>query len=367
MAVEWAGVVNTTTTHYLKGAEDHTVRDRIFLAMAKKKGRLMFNQDGKDIQWQVEAIQPTVEAYGDAGNIDFSRSNVYRTLTLDWRGYKVTDLMTEKEKLMNRGNAALINRYARIMPNLTKALTDKFGEELYIDGNATGNDNRIHGLESFFGTGTTAAGDRIAEPSDTYGGKSTAVAQLDTTWDDTLSTQPNSTISTDWPEGKGSSGYDYLSPKIGNWSSTAWGTGSTAWEDNCERVIGQMDIWATLGGGKAGKVDVCLLAGDLYYGYLNKQRAKQRIVVSPTSPLRELGFDSVNQEGIEIATEFGIGATVGYGINFDEMTLRAMYGQLFMPRGPEYDIKSDAYLFMVGFFGNATFNPKAHWKIDNIA
>ena len=364
MAVnEWAGVVNTTAPRYLKGASDQTIRNRQFLALGKKHGMFTYNEDGYDLNVTLEAIEATPSGYSDGAVLDYARINNFRRLNFDWRGYFVTDLMTEKETLMNRGDQQLIDRYATIMPRLTKNLTNNFGTQVWTDGYASGNENLLCGIDSFTGTGTVAAGDRIAEPSDTYGGKSTAVGNLGGSWDDTLTTQPNSTISTDWPDGEGSSEYDWISAKLMNYSSTGWGTGATTWEDNCERVLRQATIWTTLLGGLEGKPDCYMLSGNLFYGYLNKQSAKQRII-TPYKDLEDLGFNgSIQQEGVGITTEFGIAANTGYGINFDQVQMRCMYSQLFMPKGPDWDPKTLSWLFAVGFFGNMTWNCKFFSKI----
>jgi len=363
----WAGVVNTTAPRYLKGASDQTIRTRLFLALLKKHGGITFNETGRDLNWQVEALQPPVSGFSDGAQLDFTRHNKYRQLNIDWRGYTTTDMMTEMETLMNRGDQQLIDRYASILPGLTKSITDKFGTQVYLDGYASGNELLLCGLDSFTGTGTTVVGDRIAQPSDTYAGKSTAVGNLGGTWSADLTTFPNAAIATDWPSGTGSSEYDYLSPKLMNWSSNAWGTGSVTWEDNCERAIRQLIIWLTLTGGLEGKPDVILLNGDLFYGYENKASAKFR-TITPYKDMEDLGFaGSIQQEGVGIQTEFGIPVNTGYAINFDQVQLRCLTDKLFYSKGPEWDIKVLSWLFAVGYFGNMTWNCKFQGKLKNYA
>ena len=290
---------------------------------------------------------------------------------MDWRGYKPTDLMTEKERLMNDGALAIVRRYDRIMPKLMRSLNNKFCAELFIDGYASGNENRLHGLNSFTGTGTTVSADRVAKPSDTYGGKSTEVGDQGGTWSTNLSGAtniPNASIATDWPDGNGDPEYDYLSPKLVNWSSTSWGTSSAQdWETNCERVLRQTTIWNSIGAGAEGKPDLYLMAGNLFYAYLNKMSGKQRIVV-PHKGAQDLGFDDVlNQEGVMLQTDFDVASNTAYGLNVDQMELASLDNVLFASRGPEYDIKTDSWLFMVGFFGNGRYNPKYFAKISNFA
>jgi hypothetical protein len=61
--------------------------------------------------------------------------------------------MTKKERLMNRGPQAIIDIYADLGKSLVDDINDQFGEEFYIDGNATGNTKRIHGSSRSSGPG----------------------------------------------------------------------------------------------------------------------------------------------------------------------------------------------------------------------
>ena len=364
---EWIGIIHSTAPKYLSGAADNTIRNRLILTLVRQKGRITFNESSHECNWDVEYAEQPVSAYGDGGTLDFSRHDLLRQLKIDWRGYKATDMMTEKERLENKGDIAIVKRYDRIMPTLTKSLRNKFCGEFFIDGYATGNENRLHGLESFFGTGTTVAADRIAEPSDTYGGKSTALANEGGSWSTNLSTKPNANAATDWPDGNGDPEYDYISPKIVNYSSSSRGTSSTSWDNNCERVLRQSTIWLTQTSGKDGRPDIYLLAGNLFYGYKNKIESLRRITV-PHKGAQDLGFDDVlNQDGVMIDTDFDVPAGVGYGLNVDQMELGSLDSVLFSSRGPEYDIKTDSWLFLVGFFGNVRYNPKHFAKLAAIA
>ena len=160
-----------------------TIRRRLLLKLLAKYGRIVFNEDGTDCYWTVEYAQPPVQAHGASGEYEFSEHDLFRQLNIDVRGYVATDKMDFKNSLMNKGSVAIVNRYKRIMPQLRKSLDDHFHGELYIDGNASGNENRLHGLLSFLGDdGNTVAADLVAKPSDTYGGRSTAPQAEGGTW-----------------------------------------------------------------------------------------------------------------------------------------------------------------------------------------
>lgn len=365
---EWAGIVNTTTKQFLKGAEDQTLRNRIFLKMMGSKGRISYNNGGTSFQWQVEALQPAVTPIGDGQGVNYARVDKYRTLELDYGMMFSGDAVTIKERALNKGTPALINRFKEIVPGLKKSMDNKAGQEFYVDGGASNNENRWDGLESIFAAGTTVAADICAQPGETsYAGRSLVPGVLSTDWTTDLSTKPNANLATDWPDGTGDSGYDYISPRMANWSSTNWNTGVQTWEDNCQRVIRKLYMWCLTGGGKEGVPDCILLNPILYSQYCDKQDAKQRVTITPSATMKEFGYAGVNQEGMDITHEYGVPANSGYALNFDEMELKVCEEQLFVPDGPTYDPRTLSWLFGIYCIANLKINPKGQGKLKNFA
>jgi hypothetical protein len=362
MADTWVGAVNTTAPAYLKGASDLTKRERILLAMLEQRGRMIFNENGNECIWTVQMREPPVEQLVEGSVINYTRHDLYKQLTTDWRGYRATDQMTDMEKEKNKGRVAIIDRYKRILPNLMKSLRHRFCAELYIDGNASGNENAIHGIESFMGAGTTVAADRLVKPDDTYGGLSTALGNEGGSWSTGLTTKPNANVATDWPDGQGDTEYDYLSPKILNWSSSSWDGGNTDWQSNCIQVLRQAQMWLQGTGGKEGQVDLCLLARDLMYGFKNAFQPYLQIAV-PHKEAHDLGFpDVLNFEGMAVKSEFDVPVGKGYFINADGVELASLKDDLFYSRGPTYDPRTDSYLFLAGAMANLRWQPKLHGK-----
>ena len=362
MSYEWSGVIKTTMPKYLKQVEDNTMRGRRWLKEIKSRGRIMYNKRGSSTIWKVQYKEPPVEDYADGGVLDYARQDLWLEANIDWRGYVSKDAMTLKESLINgAGDTQIIDRYKRIIPQLTQSITNKLGLEVYIDGYATGNQNRLHGIESFMAARTSpGAANKIAEPSDTYGGLSTALGNYGGTWSDTMATPPNSVLSNDYPYGTGDTQYDFWSPKLVNYVGTDWGGGAT-WALNCERVLRETSTWCRLLNG-AG-IDEYMLGQDLYTGYLNVQGSKQRILVG-TSNGGELGFDSsYTQEGVKLSTEYGIAPSIGYGLNYGAMEMLCLDSQLIGSEGPDYSPHTPGWLFLVYFFGNMRFNPKGFAKI----
>ena len=76
-------------------------------------------------------------------------------------------------------------------------------------------------------------------------------------------------MTTDWPDGNGSSEYDFLSPKLLN-EDHDWGGGAVGWNGltgNAEYIIRKGVIWLSLLGGKSGSPDLFLTNGSWYAEY----------------------------------------------------------------------------------------------------
>lgn len=370
MADEWIGIINSTRHKYMKGASDLTLRKRLLLAMLKRRGRIVYNASGDECRWQVEFSQPGVSAYGDGGVIDFSNHDAYRQLGVDWRGYVATDTMTKKQQRMNSGDEALVKIFQNKQNNLMKAIRNNFAGELYRDGSAPGRENNIHGLETFMKAGACTSGDKVAAPNAEYGvtRMSTKLGAHGGAWSSNAATAPNASLETDWPDGQGDSEYDFLSPKLVNWSSTAWGTGATTWEANAWRVISQVITWLTLTGGEDGMPTLIPLAGNMFQGYKNAQEVKTRIVV-PHKEANDLGFgDVLNQDGVGLYPDFDCPFDTGYALNLNTITIESLFPELFWMEGPDKDPRTLwSYLWGVGFFGNAKYQPKHTAKIYRYA
>src|SRR5947209_8232261 len=148
---DWSRVVNTTIANYIKGEEVNILRNRKLTAMLKSKGRITMNWSGDYMDWKVRYRRVPMQGYADTDTLTFPRRDRWKTAQLQWRGYASTDSMTKQEKLKNRGAQAIINLYDQIAKSLMEDMEENFSDELYIDGNASGNSKKIHGIESFLG------------------------------------------------------------------------------------------------------------------------------------------------------------------------------------------------------------------------
>jgi hypothetical protein len=370
MSDEWIGVINTTTPKYMKGASDLTIRKRLFFAMLKRKGRFTFNNSGYEMRWQVEFSQPTMQQHGDGSMIDFTNHQAFQQCVLPWSGYEVSDSITMKQRAMNKGPEALINLFKTKQGHIMKKLQNGLAKEIYQAGGGSGAENAIYGLETFLTAANTGAGNRISTPNDSYAGLNTNLGDQGGTWSSDLSTYPNATLAKDWPDGSGDSEYDYFAPKLVNWSSTAWGTGSTTFEDNCWRVISQTITWMTLVGGDDGVPEICVLAPNLYQSYKNHEEAIRRINI-PHKTANDLGFagTTLNQDGCAISPDFDCPANTGYMINTSNVEIASLMPELFWMKGPDEDPRAGyATLWASGFYGQLKVeSPKYVAKLKNDA
>lgn len=367
---EWSRVVNSTIRQYVRGEENNVMRARKLTALLKERGRIQYNAAGEQLDWKVKYKRAPLFGFADSDTLTFSRRNRWKTAVLPWRGYAMTDSMTKKEKLMNKSVEAIVKVYNSIAKNLMEDIEEEFGDELYIDGNASGNSKRIHGLESFLAatqtinvsTGayrTANAADRAGAPSDTYAGLSTILGNYGGTWTGS------------WPEGTGEAHYDFWTPVLINYTSTAFGGATDTWAAQGDEALRYMLISAQKNRSKRGEIDMTLLEKLLYNDLLNLLDSKERFNSVPgrnMGSLAKLGFSNVvNFDGCEVTWEYGVGSAIGYGLNVDAMELQSLQSQLFVPEGPDFDIASQSWRFSIDFYGNARHNPRCFGKLLTLA
>lgn len=379
-SVEFARVINTTLRNYLREEENGVIRRRLLLAMIQKKGRILYNQSGDGVQWQVRYRRAKMVTNNGQQVLSFQAENRWEKAFLDYVGYAITDAMPKREQLKNRGTAALIKVYERLIPLLMEDLEDAFSEELYIDSAAAGSTGRMSGFETMFeyngtvniGTGAQRSAntaDVVAFPSSTYAGLSCQLGSFAGTWGEAAG---QSGISSTWPKGRGDAEYDFWSPVIVNYTSSAFGQ-TYWWSDSSQN--GNATV-ATRFGIRSMKrnskdtIPLVLMDDELYTQYLNSQDSKQRIMVTDQqSRARQFGFkDSIYQDGAEITSEYGIPPGGAYGIDLDCVELLSMQGTIFEGDGPEWDMSTRSSRVAVDCLGQMKFrSPRSFFALKPVA
>lgn len=358
MAAPWEGVAQTTIGNYLRTVSDNTIREQQFLALLQSKGNVKYKMGGTRFEWKVQFKQKQMQTYTDGQVPTFDRLNRYQSATLDWRAYQLPESVTKIETLANQGPQAIVNLMTGKVELLTKEMKQQFGSQLYVDGNASGNQDKIHGIESAMSISGAATNGYVGINNDTYAGLSTALGDKGGTWTQTTS-------NTDWPRGSGDVQYDYWSPIVGLYDNTAFGSGAT-WATKCEEVLSFCIVHTHRNGGRAGMIDAFMLDRELYRQFLAFQRSRQRIEITrgQKDGLTSMGFPGIlYHDGVEVTQEFDVPNAVGYGLNFDEMELMCQDDALFKGEGPVWSTPHQAYLFFLGFYGNMRFNPRNQCKV----
>lgn len=363
-APDWARIANTTIADYIREEEVNILRNRKLLAMLKDRGRISFNHEGDYMDWKVRYRRAPMTGFADMDTLTFARQNRHKTAQLDWRGYSATDSVSKFEKLKNKGTAAIIKIVSQTMQLLMEDVEDKFDDELFIDGNASGNTKRIHGLESFFGVSGANASAPIGTPSDTYAGLTTGLGDYGGSW------------SGSWPTGTGDEHYDFWTPLVVDYESAVatasggWAASTKTWPNTCREALRFGILYQRKNKSRRGMLDLIMLESQLYRNFLDKLDANERTIVKRgdgKNGLYALGFgDVVNFDGVDVTSEYGIPATVGYGLCMDAMEIRSLQSQLFVPDEIDFDIASQSDRYAIIFAGNMRVNPRSALKFDDV-
>lgn len=367
---EWIGAIQSATQKVMPKLIDSTMRSRLWLRMTEQMGKLTLNYLGSwetifDVDWK----EPPVTQFGDGGEVTYTRRDYLKQGTIDWRGYQTNDFMTlkEYEMLYPQGQHTIVNRYKRVIPKLTKAMRNQVAKEFYIDGYASGNDNRFCGIESMMGDdGNTVVADIIANPDDTYFGIDTDLGQGGS-WSSDLTTKPNATHGYDWPEGSGTTEWDFWSPFLINYTSTNWPSGSdNTWYDTCVYVLRRALQWMSLvaASEEDGFKPLCMMTGSMMTDFKNHHQNQFRVSAPVDQESMEFGFpDTISFEGLKLKSEFGVPATTGYIINMAAMELAILGKKLVSTRGPEWSSDRPGWKWLAWNFGNYLMKPKGMVKL----
>lgn len=367
--------VRDTAPKYFKGVSDLTLRNHVVFYLLRKYGLIEYNADGHSQVWSIKVREPDVSTNTDGSRITFSQVSTDEQLSVDVRSYRTTDTMTEKQYLMNRGRTQIVNRYKRKSKDLGDAMTKRLQERFYCDGNNAAYADDYIGTATILAHdtgGTTVAGDKLALPKANYGGHKTDLAYFGGSWSANLPSgrRYNTSLANDFPFGQGRSEYDAMSPLIWNYTSTAWGTGATTWEANCERVVTEATAAMMHRSGlmnNNGAPFVNVLAGDLFISLKHKFRDRHRIL----TPFKDgdVGFpqESMTIDGSVYMQDYGMPAGQGQGFCPQYLEMFNMHSDIFKAYGPEWDINSAAFLYYVSAFGNYRYQPKFFCAFKAIA
>lgn len=368
-STDWARVIGTTLVNYLRQEEVTTLRKFKVFAALEANGRVLMNQGGRGFNWQVAFRNQPVSGNNGETPRNFIRQNLWVDAELPYRGYQVTDSMYHKELNENTGQHALIKTATGMSERLKRSMEQYLSQEVYIDGNAIGNELRFHGLESFFAVNGTVnnstgaqrtanAADMFGYPADSYAGISTALGAVS-----------GSQLTGVWPNGTADPAYDFYSPIVVNYTSSAFAQATNTWKDNCVVATREAIHQAKRNDTLESEIDMVILDRRLYIDYLGKLDSKERSIVTKANGLRSYGFkDTFEQDGVEISTEYSVPANCGYGFSIGNMELLCMESTLMRAEGPDYSIDNQSYRYVVSCLANLRFrSPRNFFKLVALA
>jgi hypothetical protein len=329
----------------------------VFAAL-QANGNVAMNQGGRGFDWQVRYRNVPVSTYTGESPRVFSRSALWQRANLPYRGYSVQDQISKREMLENRGQAQLIDVAGKMSNRLRESIEQHLSREVFIDGTASGNENRWHGLESMFTVNGTVNKDdgtqRTANAADPFGFPNDEYAGLKTNLGAYAGSQLSASGS--WPAVPVDPEYDFWSPLVCNYTSTYFGTAASTpmltWRQNCVEAIRLSVNHAKRNDTKENQIDMILLDRAMYIEFLNRLDSRERAIVTKTNGLKSYGFDTVEIDGIEVASDYGCPSGVGYALSIGNMEMKVMTGQLLEAEGPFYNEELSAYRYSVSCLAN---------------
>lgn len=367
----WARIAATTLAQTIRNVEDCTLRDYAFLALLQSQGRVIFNDSGNGIEWPVKFRLPNVMGYSGENALTFNRKNIHKLAVLAWRGYYATESMTYKEYKINQTPHAVVKTFANMVKELTTAIEQRLPVEAFVNGDAPGNEERWQGLETLFaidGTLNSTTGeqraanvaDKVGYPSGSYAGISTELGF----YGGQMRTDAGG-VTPVWPDGIADPEFDFWSPMVFNYLSTAFGGQNHTWADQGKEVLSYAIVHAQRNKSQSEQTTQLYLARDLWVDFTESMRQKERIAVTSGTGLRSLGFTNVVEwDGMECTWDSAVPSGQGYGVPLGKCELRSMESSLLKPEGPDWDFRSQTFDAAVTSLSNLKFeSPRNFWKL----
>lgn len=367
--MDWARVGSTILRRYVRKVEPTLIRRIPLLAVMESMGLIETNVDGDGIDWPVEYARAAVTANAGLSPLNYDAVDRYLRCYLDIRGYVVTDAMGKREYVKGKGTSALIKYFPQMSVKLMDDMRRQFGGvELYVDGDASGNSERIHGFRSFLRFDTTQtinlttgaaraanAADYVYMPDGSYAGLDMDPGAYGGSW------------GTGWPlqtpsdETTGVDTFDFFTPIGVKVTSTSFGGATNTWKDNHRAAM--LFMASALAKDDEDSPKMGLLNRDWFRIAKEGLITKERALINQNNMITKLGLagDSIEIDGITYKPDWGCPASKGIVLNPSKLGLHSFQSKLFMPEGPDYHKQTREYRAAVDMLGNmTTVSPKYH-------
>ena len=363
--------MQTTLAEHIREVEQASLRNFQFGALLQANGRVSLNNGGNGYDWQVEYRRHNVEGNTGQSPRQFAQRNLWKLAALAYRGYQATDMIYQREIEANKTPEGVVKVFDGMVDRLTTSIEQFVANQYFINGDSAQNAEAWQGLETLFPTNGTlnisTGAQRAASQADLVAYPSTTYATLNTV----LGTYGGDQSSADtWPRALADPEYDFWTPLIVLWNSTAFSGTSQTFKLQGEEAMRFAIIHSQRNGSLSETLTNFFLDRELYRDLLGNQDNRQEIMVQTKQSLRALGFTSISFDGIEVSHESSVPAGVGYGIALKNCELKGMQDRLLVPEGPEYDMRTQAHLAVVSTLSNLKFkSPRNFVKLaahDNI-
>lgn len=382
----WARELATTIADYGKGYEDDLMGQRVLLASLKKKGNIMYNcggsanaSDAGDFTWQVPYRQAGLQVDDFETSLSPVRQDRWQRAGLNYIGYSMTDQITKREKLRNKGPEQIIDVFKNMAKQLLNDGGQQFSKEFYTDSSASGNSGRLSGIETMMAytqtmdiTSITNAGrsanaaDLVAYSNDTYAGLVTSVGNYGGSWNTDIT---SAAAFKTWPAGRGDMQFDFYTPIIVNVTSTSFSQATHDFANQCLEAARYLFAHNGRYTMTRKMNKILMLERDYYRQMLNKLDAKERFLADSQDGLRALGFaDGFTIDGVDVTWEIDMPATTGYLWDVDNMQLRSCQDSLFYTDGPTWHDIQRSFVTILDFYGQLKFHaPRFFGKLYPVA
>lgn len=337
---------------YIRKQIEPVYRRSILIGMLKSRGLITYGHDGKSINWTPQVARRSLEAGGASpGTITFNSSDVFETATLDWVNYSMGEKITKYEKLVGQSREhALYKIYETALKQMSKDFVDEFGVKLYGDGND--GTHQLAGFETCMSTSDTDADEPIGLPDDTYAGLDCTLGGLGGSW------------TGNFPAGTGDALYHAWSPLVVDYTSSLFNGDSDTWYEQWQEALGY--LFTYMSKIQNSKPDVVMLDAGLLNEAKRSIVSTQKFEITQNSEITKLGHQTVSWEGIEIATEYGIPAGVGYALQWDNLELMSMQKQL-VATATDVDIENSLDRIAMDFYGQLVmYAPSKMGKLADV-
>lgn len=316
-------------------------RKTVMFPMLKKRGNITNNHSGPMMEWRPRYRRRTLTTGGSPQNTTFEATNTHQKAELPWRTWVMGDAITEFERLASRGKESWfgLDLLAQVLDEMVGDFIARIGEKLYVDGNATGTSEDMHGLESWFSVSGLVSNSPVGNPNDSYAGHSTALG-VSGSW--------TAESGWGWPTGTGYEEYCWWSPLEVDYNNTRF-SGESAnwwyqWQEATNFGLTYLEVL------QSTRPDMLIMSPRLFYQAQSSLARYQQLTTSDAE-LTKLGFRNLQYNGVTMTLEYGVPEAVAYGINFDHLELRNMQSQ-FIVVHRDNDIRTGEELIALRAYGN---------------